>query len=66
MRPGVFHFSSPQPVTALHGRFRSEQRARFEAGEGGALAPLMSVDKTPPAGSFVVMKCPGLTWVNLV
>ena len=24
-----------------------EQRARFEAGEGGALAPLMSVDKTP-------------------
>ena len=24
-----------------------EQRARFEAGEGGALAPLMSVDKSP-------------------
>lgn len=24
-----------------------EQRARFEAGEGGALAPLMSVDKAP-------------------
>ena len=24
-----------------------EQRARFEAGEGGALAPLMSVDKIP-------------------
>lgn len=24
-----------------------EQRARFEAGAGGALAPLMSVDKTP-------------------
>ena len=24
-----------------------EQRARFEAGEGGALAPLMSADKTP-------------------
>ena len=24
-----------------------EQRARFEAGEGGALAPLMAVDKTP-------------------
>ena len=24
-----------------------EQRARFEAGQGGALAPLMSVDKTP-------------------
>ena len=24
-----------------------EQRARFQAGEGGALAPLMSVDKTP-------------------
>jgi hypothetical protein len=25
----------------------SEQRARFEAGQGGALEPLMSVDKTP-------------------
>jgi hypothetical protein len=25
----------------------AEQRARFEAGEGGALAPLMSVDKSP-------------------
>lgn len=24
-----------------------EQRARFEAGQGGALAPLMSVDKAP-------------------
>jgi len=24
-----------------------EQRARFEAGEGGALAPLMAVDRTP-------------------
>jgi len=24
-----------------------EQRARFEAGQGGALTPLMSVDKTP-------------------
>ena len=24
-----------------------EQRARFEAGEGGALAPLMAVDKLP-------------------
>ena len=24
-----------------------EQRARFEAGEGGALAPLMAVDKAP-------------------
>lgn len=24
-----------------------EQRARFEAGQGGALAPLMCVDKTP-------------------
>ena len=26
-----------------------EQRADFEAGHGGALAPLMSVDKTPEA-----------------
>jgi len=25
----------------------SQQRARFEAGEGGALVPLMCVDKTP-------------------
>jgi hypothetical protein len=25
----------------------TEQRARFEAGQGGALVPLMSVDKTP-------------------
>ena len=25
----------------------AEQRARFEAGEGGALVPLMSVDKAP-------------------
>jgi len=25
----------------------SEQRARFQAGEGGALVPLMSVDKNP-------------------
>jgi hypothetical protein len=25
----------------------SEQRARFEAGQGGALTPLMSVDKIP-------------------
>jgi hypothetical protein len=25
----------------------AEQRARFEAGEGGALVPLMSVDKDP-------------------
>ena len=30
-----------------------EQRARFEGGQGGALAPLMSVDKTPEAlGTF--------------
>jgi hypothetical protein len=25
----------------------TDQRARFEAGQGGALVPLMSVDKTP-------------------
>ena len=31
----------------------AEQRARFEAGEGGALAPLMCVDKAPAElGSF--------------
>lgn len=33
-----------------------EQRARFEAGEGGALAPLMAVDKTPEEmGSFAAL-----------
>jgi hypothetical protein len=33
-----------------------EQRARFEAGQGGALTPLMSVDKTPEAlGSFAAL-----------
>lgn len=33
-----------------------EQRARFECGEGGALAPLMSVDKTPDAlGTFAAL-----------
>jgi hypothetical protein len=33
-----------------------EQRARFEAGEGGALAPLMCVDKTPDElGSFAAL-----------
>jgi len=33
-----------------------EQRARFEAGEGGALAPLMSVDKTPEElGTFAAL-----------
>ena len=33
-----------------------EQRARFEAGQGGALAPLMSVDKTPEElGSFAAL-----------
>lgn len=31
----------------LPGDSTPEQRARFEAGEGGALAPLMAVDKTP-------------------
>ena len=32
-----------------------EQRARFEAGQGGALAPLMSVDKAPEdLGTFEV------------
>jgi hypothetical protein len=28
-----------------------EQRARFEAGQGGALVPLMFVDKTPVGGA---------------
>ena len=33
-----------------------EQRARFEAGEGGALAPLMSVDKAPgELGTFAAL-----------
>ena len=33
-----------------------EQRARFEAGQGGALAPLMSVDKTPEElGTFAAL-----------
>jgi hypothetical protein len=33
-----------------------EQRARFEAGEGGALAPLMSVDKAPEdLGTFATL-----------
>ena len=33
-----------------------EQRARFEAGQGGALTPLMSVDKTPEElGSFAAL-----------
>ena len=33
-----------------------EQRARFEAGEGGALAPLMAVDKPPEEmGSFAAL-----------
>jgi len=34
----------------------SEQRARFEAGEGGALAPLMAVDRTPDdLGTFAAL-----------
>ena len=33
-----------------------EQRARFEAGQGGALAPLMAVDKTPEElGTFAAL-----------
>ncbi len=33
-----------------------EQRAHFEAGEGGALAPLMAVDKTPDEmGTFAAL-----------
>ena len=33
-----------------------EQRARFEAGQGGALTPLMSVDKTPEElGTFAAL-----------
>jgi hypothetical protein len=33
-----------------------EQRARFEAGQGGALTPLMSADKTPEElGSFAAL-----------
>jgi hypothetical protein len=34
----------------------AEQRARYESGEGGALAPLMSVDKTPEElGTFAAL-----------
>lgn len=34
-----------------------EQRARFEAGQGGALEPLMSVDKTPEElSTFAALK----------
>jgi hypothetical protein len=33
--------------TVLPDDSTAEQRARFEAGQGGALTPLMSVDKTP-------------------
>lgn len=33
-----------------------EQRARFQAGQGGALKPLMSVDKTPEElGTFAAL-----------
>ena len=33
-----------------------EERARFEAGQGGALTPLMSVDKTPAElGTFAAL-----------
>jgi hypothetical protein len=33
-----------------------EQRARYEAGEGGALAPLMAVDRTPDdLGTFAAL-----------
>ena len=33
-----------------------EERARFEAGQGGALTPLMSVDKTPEElGTFAAL-----------
>ena len=33
-----------------------EQHARFEAGEGGALAPLMAVDRTPDdLGTFAAL-----------
>lgn len=33
-----------------------DQRARFEAGQGGVLTPLMSVDKTPEElGSFAAL-----------
>jgi len=33
-----------------------EQRAGFEAGQGGALTPLMSVDKTPEElGTFAAL-----------
>jgi len=45
-----------------------EQRARFEAGQGGALTPLMSVDKMPEElGTFAALveesRQFGLDWV---
>ena len=40
----------------LPGDSTPEQRARFEAGQGGALAPVMSVDKNPDdVGSFAAL-----------
>jgi hypothetical protein len=40
----------------LPGDSTPEQRARFEAGEGGVLAPLMAVDRTPEElGTFAAL-----------
>ena len=40
----------------LPGDSTPEQRARFQAGQGGSLTPLMSVDKTPDElGSFAAL-----------
>ncbi|HEX5357237.1 MAG TPA: ribonucleotide reductase subunit alpha [Aquabacterium sp.] len=46
----------------------AEQRARFEAGEGGELSPIMCVDKTPEElGSFAALQAEsrqfGQPWV---
>jgi hypothetical protein len=43
-------------VVGQHGIGKNEQRACFDAGQGGALVPLMSVHKTPEElGTFAAL-----------